>query len=72
MKIPLAGATGAVGRACHEALVARGHELVPAHRPSPDYPIDLTDADSIQRAFDKVGPLDGASVLRVSALRTLG
>jgi NAD(P)-dependent dehydrogenase (short-subunit alcohol dehydrogenase family) len=58
MKILLVGATGAVGRAAHEALVARGHEVVAAHRTSAEYPIDLTDPGSIQRVLDKVGPLD--------------
>ena len=58
MKILLVGATGTVGRAAHEALVARGHEVVAAHRSSPEYPVDLADPDSIQRVLDKAGPLD--------------
>ncbi|TDO46715.1 NADP-dependent 3-hydroxy acid dehydrogenase YdfG [Kribbella sp. VKM Ac-2527] len=59
MKILLVGA-GTVGRAAHDALVARGHEVVAAHRTSAEYPIDLTDPSSIQRVLDKVGPLDAA------------
>jgi NAD(P)-dependent dehydrogenase (short-subunit alcohol dehydrogenase family) len=58
MKILLVGATGTVGRAAHEALVARGHEVVAAHRSSPQYPVDIADPDSIQRVLDKAGPLD--------------
>lgn len=59
MKILLVG-TGAVGSAASEALTARGHEVVVAHRSSADYPIDLTEPDSIQRVLDKVGPLGAA------------
>lgn len=58
MRILLVGATGAVGRAAHDALVARGHEVVAAHRSSAEYPIDLTDPDSIERMLGKVGSLD--------------
>lgn len=58
MKILLVGANGTVGRAAREALVARGHDIVAAHRSSPDYPIDLTDPASIQDMLDKAGPLD--------------
>jgi NAD(P)-dependent dehydrogenase (short-subunit alcohol dehydrogenase family) len=59
MKILLVGA-GAVGGAAYEALTARGHEVVTAHRSSAEYPIDLTDPGSIQQLLDKVGPLDAA------------
>ncbi|MFI7063139.1 short chain dehydrogenase [Kribbella sp. NPDC050124] len=58
MKILLVGATGTVGRAAKDALVARGHEIVAAHRSSPDYPVDLTDPGSIQDVLDRAGPLD--------------
>ncbi|MFI6674938.1 short chain dehydrogenase [Kribbella sp. NPDC050470] len=58
MKILLVGATGTVGRAANDALVARGHEIVAAHRSSPGYPIDLTDPGSIQDVLDQAGPLD--------------
>jgi NAD(P)-dependent dehydrogenase (short-subunit alcohol dehydrogenase family) len=58
MKILLVGATGAVGGAAREALTARGHEVIAAHRSSVDHPIDLTDSDAIQAVLDKVGSLD--------------
>ena len=58
MKILLVGATGTVGRAAHDAFVARGHQVVAAHRSSAEYPVDLADPDSIQRALDKAGQLD--------------
>jgi NAD(P)-dependent dehydrogenase (short-subunit alcohol dehydrogenase family) len=59
MKILLVGA-GTVGSAAREALTARGHEVVAAHRSAVDHPVDLTEPDSIQRVLDKVGPLDAA------------
>ncbi len=57
MRILLVGA-GAVGSAAREALTARGHEVIAAHRSSVDHPIDVTDPDSIQTVLDTVGSLD--------------
>lgn len=58
MRILLVGSSGTVGGAAREALVGRGHEVVAADRSADDYPIDLTEPESIQRTLDKVGTLD--------------
>jgi len=50
------GATGHVGEAVAAALRDRGHEVVAAHRSSADHPVDITDADSVQRLYQQVGP----------------
>jgi NAD(P)-dependent dehydrogenase (short-subunit alcohol dehydrogenase family) len=59
MKVLLVGSTGTVGDAAHRALKDRGHEVVPAHRSSTEFPVDLTDPDSISALVDLVGPVDG-------------
>jgi NAD(P)-dependent dehydrogenase (short-subunit alcohol dehydrogenase family) len=58
MRILNVGASGTVGRAVTEALTQRGHEVLAAHRGSPDRPVDLTDPDSIRRLVQGVGDLD--------------
>jgi len=45
------GASGHVGEAVGAALRERGHEVVAAHRTSPDHPVDITDPDSVERLF---------------------
>lgn len=52
MRILHVGASGTLGRAVGTALRERGHEVVPAHRQSPDHPVDLTDPASISSLVD--------------------
>ena len=56
MRVLHVGATGHVGEAVAAALRDRGHEVVAAHRSSADHPVDITDADSVQRLYQQVGP----------------
>lgn len=58
MRILHVGASGTVGSAAGRALRARGHEVVSAHRESPDHPVDITDPDSIQQLLRAVGQVD--------------
>lgn len=58
MKILLVGATGTVGRAVEQALQARGHDVISAHRSSADLPIDIQNPTSIAAVLEAVGPLD--------------
>jgi NAD(P)-dependent dehydrogenase (short-subunit alcohol dehydrogenase family) len=48
VKILLVGASGAVGNGVRTALEARGHEVIAAHRSSSEYPVDISDPDSIR------------------------
>jgi NAD(P)-dependent dehydrogenase (short-subunit alcohol dehydrogenase family) len=50
------GASGHVGEAVGAALRDRGHEVVAAHRTSPEHPVDITDPDSVARLYEQVGP----------------
>lgn len=58
MKILFVGATGTIGSAVASTLASRGHDVIPAHRSSSTFPIDIADVDSIQRLLDQVGELD--------------
>jgi NAD(P)-dependent dehydrogenase (short-subunit alcohol dehydrogenase family) len=57
MKILVVGASGTIGRAVVEELGSR-HDIVRAGRSSADLELDITDLDSIRRAFAKAGRLD--------------
>ncbi|HET6940431.1 MAG TPA: short chain dehydrogenase [Nocardioides sp.] len=60
MRILHVGASGHVGEAVGAALRDRGHDVVAAHRTSPEHPVDITDPDSVARLYEQVGPgLDG-------------
>lgn len=61
MRILLVGATGAVGEAVHKALIERGHEVIAAHRGSPEWPVDIADPQRISALLDKVGALDAVA-----------
>lgn len=61
MKILLVGATGAIGEAAHTALAERGHDVLAAHRGSPDWPVDLADPQQISALLDKAGALDAVA-----------
>lgn len=47
MRILHVGASGTLGHAVGKALRDRGHDIVAAHRSSPDHPVDLADPGSI-------------------------
>lgn len=56
-KIVVVGATGTIGRAVVEELAKR-HDVLHAGRSSAPYKVDLTDAESMKRLFDQIGPVD--------------
>ena len=56
MRVLHVGASGHVGEAVGAALRERGHEVVAAHRTSPEHPVDITDPGSVERLFKHVGP----------------
>ena len=57
MKILLVGASGVLGTAVAAELGAR-HDIVRAGRSGADVALDITDANSIRAAFEKVGAVD--------------
>ena len=52
------GAAGTVGQAVSTALRQRGHDVIGAHRSSPEHPVDITDPASVQSLLEEVGELD--------------
>ena len=56
MKVLHVGATGHVGSAVGAALLARGHDVVAAHRGSAEHPVDIADPESVRQLFEGVGP----------------
>jgi NAD(P)-dependent dehydrogenase (short-subunit alcohol dehydrogenase family) len=61
MRIVVIGATGVIGSAVAEALVAAGHEVLRASRSSA-LSVDTRDSASIAALYKKVGPVDGVVV----------
>ncbi|MFG2002594.1 short chain dehydrogenase [Spirillospora sp. NPDC048911] len=61
MRILLAGATGTLGKAVHEALRARGHEIVTASRKGSDISVDITEPESIRAMYEKAGRVDAVA-----------
>jgi NAD(P)-dependent dehydrogenase (short-subunit alcohol dehydrogenase family) len=57
----LVGATGAIGAAVHTALAARGHDVIAAHRGSPEWPLDISDPNQISDILAKTGALDAVA-----------
>ncbi|MFD7630196.1 short chain dehydrogenase [Streptomyces sp. NPDC059851] len=55
MRILLIGAGGTLGTAVHQALTARGHEVVTAGRSSGDLRFDVTDPAQIAALYDAAG-----------------
>ncbi len=58
MKILLIGATGTIGSAVYESLKSEGHVVYGAHRDSTEYPVDITNKQSINDLFKKLPELD--------------
>ncbi|MEU5883718.1 short chain dehydrogenase [Spirillospora sp. NPDC047279] len=61
MRILLIGATGTLGRAVHEALKGRGHEVVTASRTGSDLSVDITDPESIRALYAAAGRIDAVA-----------
>jgi NAD(P)-dependent dehydrogenase (short-subunit alcohol dehydrogenase family) len=57
MKIVIVGATGTIGKAVASALQGK-HEIIAVSRSSPQYPADITDKASIEKAFAAIGKVD--------------
>jgi NAD(P)-dependent dehydrogenase (short-subunit alcohol dehydrogenase family) len=57
MKIVLVGASGTIGQAVDASLRER-HEVIRVARSSGDFQVDITDRDSIARAFSAIGEFD--------------
>ena len=57
MKIVLVGATGTIGKAVAAALRGK-HEIVAVSRSAAQYPADITDKPSLEKAFAAIGKVD--------------
>ncbi len=57
MKIVLVGASGTIGKAVHKELSVR-HKVITAGRSTGDLQIDITDKETIKKAFASVGSFD--------------
>lgn len=57
MRILIVGASGTIGKAVVEELEER-HEIITAGRSSGDVQLDITDVDSIRKAYEAAGPVD--------------
>lgn len=53
MKILLIGANGVLGRAVHELLLERGHDLVTASRRSSELTVDISDSKSVREMYNR-------------------
>lgn len=62
MRILLIGATGIIGSAVHTVLASHGHDVLPAHRGSTQYPVDITEPASIDALFTRTGTVDAVCV----------
>jgi NAD(P)-dependent dehydrogenase (short-subunit alcohol dehydrogenase family) len=57
MRILIVGATGVIGKAVASALQGK-HEVIAVSRSAAQYPADITDKASLERAFAAVGEVD--------------
>jgi NAD(P)-dependent dehydrogenase (short-subunit alcohol dehydrogenase family) len=57
MRVLVIGATGTIGKAVAEVLVARGHEVLRASR-NGDVTVDIADPASIKAMYQKLGWVD--------------
>jgi len=51
------GASGTIGKAIIQELAPR-HEIIEAGRSNSQYPVDITNVDSVRQLFNKVGKVD--------------
>ncbi|GAA4271649.1 short chain dehydrogenase [Aquimarina gracilis] len=58
MKILIIGATGTIGSKIYQSLKNDGYEVYGAHRNNQEYPVDITDKQSINLLFQKLPKLD--------------
>lgn len=58
MRIVVFGASGTIGNEVAKAF-SKGNEIIPAHRSSKEYSVDISDKESIQKLFKKTGKVDG-------------
>jgi uncharacterized protein YbjT (DUF2867 family) len=61
MKIAIAGGTGTLGSLVCAELGRRGHQIRVLSRRSPDYPVDLTAGDGLDKALDGCAAVIDAS-----------
>lgn len=57
MKVLLVGASGTIGKAIIQELAPR-HEIIEAGKSNSQYPVDITNVDSVRQLFNKVGKVD--------------
>jgi len=57
MKVLLVGASGTIGKAIIQELAPR-HEIIEAGRSNSQYPVDITNVDSVRQLFNQVGKVD--------------
>ncbi|MFG2337134.1 short chain dehydrogenase [Streptomyces yangpuensis] len=53
-KVVLIGANGTLGRAVHQVLRERGHQVVTASRKNADVLVDITDPESVRSLYEQV------------------
>ena len=74
-KFAIVGGSGGIGKAICEQLKNLGAHPIPLSRSTPYFTIDLTSPKAIEKAFHRLGPLDGlincAGFLKVSPLSQL-
>ncbi|MGW4209135.1 short chain dehydrogenase [Lentzea sp. NPDC004789] len=61
MRILLVGATGLLGTAVHEELVARKHDVVTVSRTGGDLQYDVTDPAQVAELYQTVGQVDAVA-----------
>jgi NAD(P)-dependent dehydrogenase (short-subunit alcohol dehydrogenase family) len=58
MRILIVGAAGTLGRAVHQLLADRGHDIIAVGRNSGDVRADIADEQQLARLWDQVGQVD--------------
>lgn len=58
MRILIVGASGTAGRAVHEHLAGRGHEIITAGRTSGDIRCDIADPSQLAGMWEQAGEVD--------------
>lgn len=61
MRIIVIGASGHIGKVVADTLSDRGHEVLRASRTG-DWPVDITDPESVRALFAKTAPVDAVIV----------
>lgn len=57
MKIVVVGATGTIGKAIHDLLVEKGHDVIPSSR-NIEPKVNIDKPDSIDSFYEKIEPVD--------------